>query len=74
MKPLIFGSADERTIAQIERCTEAEEGSISVLCADNHLGYSMPIGGVVAYRNFVSPSGVGFDIACGRCRRAGRDG
>ena len=25
----------------------------------------MPIGGVVAYRNFVSPSGVGYDIACG---------
>jgi tRNA-splicing ligase RtcB len=25
----------------------------------------MPIGGVVAYQNFVSPSGVGYDIACG---------
>ena len=25
----------------------------------------MPIGGVVAYRGFVSPSGVGYDIACG---------
>src|SRR5262249_29519346 len=36
-----------------------------VLCADGHLGYSMPIGGVVAYRNHVSPSAVGFDISCG---------
>jgi len=25
----------------------------------------VPIGGVVAYRNSISPSGVGFDIACG---------
>ena len=36
-----------------------------MLCADGHLGYSMPIGGVVAYREHVSPSGVGFDIGCG---------
>jgi tRNA-splicing ligase RtcB len=43
----------------------AENGAIGVLCADGHVGYSMPIGGVVAYRNFVSPSGVGYDIACG---------
>ena len=33
--------------------------------ADHHLGYAVPIGGVVAYENQVSPSGVGFDIACG---------
>jgi tRNA-splicing ligase RtcB len=33
--------------------------------ADCHLGYAVPIGGVVAYEDQVSPSGVGFDIACG---------
>jgi tRNA-splicing ligase RtcB len=33
--------------------------------ADGHKGYSMPIGGVVAYRDAVSPSGVGYDISCG---------
>jgi len=33
--------------------------------ADGHLGYAVPIGGVVAYRDAISPSGVGFDIACG---------
>ena len=33
--------------------------------ADNHLGYSMPIGGVAAYREMISPSGVGYDIGCG---------
>lgn len=33
--------------------------------ADHHKGYAVPIGGVVAYKDAISPSGVGFDIACG---------
>lgn len=61
----IYGQHEERTIQQLTRCAEAEPGAPAVLCADGHVGYSMPIGGVVAYRNFVSPSGVGYDIACG---------
>lgn len=61
----IYGTHDEATIAQLKRCVEAEDGARGVLCADGHKGYSMPIGGVVGYRNFVSPSGVGYDIACG---------
>jgi tRNA-splicing ligase RtcB len=36
-----------------------------VLCADAHVGYSQPIGGAVAYADYISPSGVGYDIACG---------
>ena len=36
-----------------------------VLCADGHLGYAHPIGGVVAYEEDISISGIGFDIACG---------
>lgn len=61
----IFGEADASVIAQLERCSSVEENSIGVLCADNHLGYSQPIGGVVAYEDHISPSGVGYDIACG---------
>src|SRR5438067_13717858 len=61
----IFGSHEQKTIAQLERCAAAEDGARAVLCADGHLGYSMPIGGVVGYRQFISPSGVGYDIACG---------
>src|SRR5688500_510150 len=61
----IFGDHDERTIGQLERCVSAEEGARGVLCADGHLGYSAPIGGVMAYREHVSPSGVGYDIGCG---------
>lgn len=61
----IYGDHDAHTIQQLERCMAAEPGAVGVLCADGHVGYSQPIGGVVGYRNFVSPSGVGYDIACG---------
>jgi tRNA-splicing ligase RtcB len=61
----ILGDHDEKTIRQLEQCVAVEDGAQGVLCADGHLGYSMPIGGVVAYREHVSPSGVGFDIGCG---------
>jgi tRNA-splicing ligase RtcB (3'-phosphate/5'-hydroxy nucleic acid ligase) len=60
-----FGEHDAATVKQLENCVAAEDGAEGVLCADGHLGYSMPIGGVVAYREHISPSGVGFDIACG---------
>lgn len=61
----VFGQHDTATIAQLERCAAVEPDAPAVLCADGHLGYSMPIGGVVGYRSHVSPSGVGYDIACG---------
>lgn len=35
------------------------------LMADHHVGYGVPIGGVIAYKDKVSPTGVGYDIACG---------
>jgi len=37
----------------------------AALMADHHKGYAVPIGGVVAYDNAISPAGVGYDIACG---------
>src|SRR4051812_24809238 len=64
MTTKIFGEHDEATIKQIETCLAAG-GERAVLCADGHKGYAQPIGGVVAYRNKISLSGVGFDIACG---------
>ncbi|MBI5820285.1 MAG: RtcB family protein [Verrucomicrobia bacterium] len=64
MKPVIFGQHDEATLKQIETCLAAG-GEKAVLCADGHKGYAQPIGGVVAYKDKISISGVGFDIACG---------
>ena len=60
-----FGSVDERSLKQLERCMEAGDAELGVLCADHHPGYSQPIGGGIAYEGFVSPSGVGYDIGCG---------
>ncbi len=61
----IFGEEiiDEKSIAQIKNCIGPED--IAVLTADAHYGYGHPIGGAVAYKNHISLSGVGFDIACG---------
>lgn len=61
----IWGEHDEATIGQIKRCAADERAAGAALLADGHKGYAMPIGGVVAYRNAVSPNGVGFDISCG---------
>jgi RNA-splicing ligase RtcB len=33
--------------------------------ADHHKGYAVSIGGVVAYRDSISPSGEEYDISCG---------
>lgn len=59
----VYGEKDEGAYLQICEC--AKEADFAVLCADHHIGYSMPIGGAVAYKDYISPSGVGFDIACG---------
>jgi tRNA-splicing ligase RtcB len=61
----VFGREliDENSLKQIENCYGEED--IAVLTADAHYGYGHPIGGAVAYKNKISLSGVGFDIACG---------
>jgi tRNA-splicing ligase RtcB len=61
----IWGEPDDATLAQIRRCASDPQAQHAAVMADAHKGYSMPIGGVVAYRDAVSPSGVGYDIACG---------
>src|SRR5215470_17238724 len=59
----VWGEHEEKTIGQIQTC--AATADRAALMADGHLGYAVPIGGVVAYKDAISPSGVGFDIACG---------
>ncbi len=54
---------DPGALSQIKNC--ARTAAHVALMADNHKGYAVPIGGVVAYEGKVSPSGVGFDIGCG---------
>jgi tRNA-splicing ligase RtcB len=59
-----FGPVDQRSLDQLRRCMDAGDAEFGVLCADHHPGYSQPIGGGVAYEGYISPSGVGYDVAC----------
>ena len=61
----VFGEHDP---ARSRRCRTAwawATWSAGVVCADGHLGYAQPVGGVIAYEKQISISGVGFDIGCG---------
>lgn len=61
----VWGEPDPGALSQAKTC--AGHGNVvqALLMADHHKGYSQPIGGVVAYDGQISPSGVGYDIACG---------
>src|SRR3954447_6708160 len=61
----VYGDVDPRAVDQLRRCAAAGDAVAAALCADGHVGYSQPIGGVVAYRDHISPSGVGYDIGGG---------
>jgi tRNA-splicing ligase RtcB len=61
----VFGQHDEATVAQMRNCMGVGHVVAGVVCADGHLGYAQPVGGVIAYDRQISISGVGFDIGCG---------
>src|ERR1051326_2302496 len=61
----IFGRHDDATIKQMKNCMAVGNVVSGVICADGHLGYAQPVGGVIAYEGQISISGVGFDIGCG---------
>ncbi|MCB0283969.1 MAG: RtcB family protein [Calditrichae bacterium] len=61
--PVWGNPIDQSALVQIQRC--AKNADRTALMADHHKGYAVPIGGVVAYKDYISPSGVGYDIGCG---------
>ena len=61
--PIWGDPVDPGALRQITNC--AKTAAHVALMADHHLGYAVPIGGVVACTDSASPSGVGNDIACG---------
>ena len=65
MRKVIFGNHDDNTLRQFEQCLNTGNVVGGALCADGHYGYSQPVGGVIVYDGQISPSGVGYDIACG---------
>src|SRR5262249_617275 len=60
----VFGQHDDATVAQMRNCMAVGNVVAGVICADGHLGYAQPVGGVIAYERQISISGVGFDIGC----------
>jgi tRNA-splicing ligase RtcB len=58
-------SLDGGTIEQFVNAMSHEAVMSGVLLPDTHVGYSLPIGGVVLSKNVVFPAFVGYDIGCG---------
>ncbi|MEM1348518.1 MAG: RtcB family protein [Myxococcota bacterium] len=55
---------DEKAIAQMEHACRLPVARRGALMPDAHLGYGLPIGGVLATKGAVIPYAVGVDIAC----------
>ena len=55
---------DEKPIQQMENACKLPVSVAGALMPDAHLGYGLPIGGVLATENAVIPYAVGMDIAC----------
>jgi tRNA-splicing ligase RtcB len=60
----VVGEHDEGTVGQMRNCMGVGNVVAGVICADGHLGYAQPVGGVIAYEKQISISGIGFDIGC----------
>lgn len=56
---------DPDTMRQFESAMERDFSVKGVLLPDAHLGYSLPIGAVVATDGVILPAWVGYDIGCG---------
>ncbi len=61
----VWGEPLENAVSQAISCAQHGNAVQVLLMADHHKGYSQPVGGVVVYDGQISPSGVGYDIACG---------
>jgi tRNA-splicing ligase RtcB len=65
----IYGeeTIDSETLQQMETAMKLPVAVGGALMADAHVGYGLPIGGVLAAYNAVIPYGVGMDIGCRMC-------
>lgn len=69
MKPhkIYADDLDNATLDQFYSALEQPFSVKGALMPDAHLGYSLPIGAVIATRGVILPSWVGYDIGCGMC-------
>jgi tRNA-splicing ligase RtcB (3'-phosphate/5'-hydroxy nucleic acid ligase) len=61
----VFGEPLMDAHAQLKTCMMTGNAIYGALMADHHVGYSAPVGSVIARLDEFSPSEVGYDIACG---------
>jgi tRNA-splicing ligase RtcB (3'-phosphate/5'-hydroxy nucleic acid ligase) len=62
----VWGDPLPEAVQQMKAVMDYErKPTYAALMADHHIGYSVPVGGVVAYESAINVNGVGFDIACG---------
>jgi tRNA-splicing ligase RtcB (3'-phosphate/5'-hydroxy nucleic acid ligase) len=57
----IFGKHDDATIAQMRNCMSVGNAVAGVICADGHLGYAQPVGGVIS--RSASPASASTSVA-----------
>ncbi len=58
---------DRATLDQFYSALDQDFSVRGALMPDAHLGYSLPIGAVMATAGVILPSWVGYDIGCGMC-------
>lgn len=58
-----YGDPLDNAVEQAQK--SCVDDNVVRLMADHHLGYGVPVGGVVASVNKISLHGVGYDIGCG---------
>lgn len=58
---------ESEAIAQFESAMQQPFTVKGALMPDAHTGYTLPIGAVIAAKDFILPSWVGYDIGCGMC-------
>jgi len=56
---------EQNVLDQFYSALEQDYVVKGALMADAHLGYSLPIGGVIATKDVIVPAWIGFDIGCG---------
>jgi tRNA-splicing ligase RtcB (3'-phosphate/5'-hydroxy nucleic acid ligase) len=58
--------ADQKMVEQVENLSKLPFAFRHIVLApDGHVGYGMPIGGVLASKDVIVPNAVGVDIGCG---------
>lgn len=65
LSPNLFDQTDEKLWAQAASATQFPGAKGMYLMPDTHLGYSIPVGGVLVTDDTIIQGGSGYDISCG---------